>query len=116
LRALGAAARLQATAGPGGIERPWDWRYGTRRPGQAAAPSAAPSAPVGGYSGRKLTCRQIRSFTRDQEVLRQERTDLVDQRVGISLQAATVFSPVNEEPLGQNDQRERLCFLRESGL
>ena len=59
LRALGAAAPLQATAGPGGvgcawgIERPWDWPYGTRRPGHAAAPSTAPSAPVGGYSGRE---------------------------------------------------------------
>ena len=43
-------------AGPGGIKRPWDWRHGTRRPGQAATPSTAPSASAGGYRGRKLTC------------------------------------------------------------
>jgi len=57
-------------AGPRGIERPWDWRHGTRRPGQAATPSTAPSAPVGGFSGRKLTCRQIGSYPRAQELLR----------------------------------------------
>jgi endonuclease YncB( thermonuclease family) len=44
--------RVGVWAVPGGIQRPWDWRHSTRRPGQAAAPSAAPSAPVGGYMGR----------------------------------------------------------------
>ena len=45
-------------------------------PGQAATPSTAPSAPVGGFSGRKLTCRQIGSLTRAQELLRQGHTYL----------------------------------------
>ncbi len=101
---------------PGGIQRPWDWRYGTRGPGQPATPSTASSAPFGGYRGRKLTGRQIGSFARDQQLLRQGHTNLVDQRVRISLQAATLFSPVNEESLGQNVQCESLCFLRQSGL
>ena len=34
-----------------------------------SAPPAA--APAGGYSGRKLTCRQIGSYARAQELLRQ---------------------------------------------
>jgi hypothetical protein len=71
IEGFGGCGPLTRMAGPRGIERPWDWRHGTRRPGQAAAPSAAPSAPVGGYRGRKLYCRQIRSFTRAQELLRQ---------------------------------------------
>ena len=74
---------------PGGIERPWDWRHSTRRPGQAAAPSTAPSAPVGGYRGRKLTCRQIGSFTRAQELLRQGHTYLDKNGEG-GLQIAAV--------------------------
>jgi endonuclease YncB( thermonuclease family) len=63
--------RVGVWAVPGGIQRPWDWRKGTRGPGQAAVPSAAPSAPAGGYSGQKLTCRQIGSYARAQELLRQ---------------------------------------------
>jgi endonuclease YncB( thermonuclease family) len=58
----------------GGIQRPWDWRKG----GQAAAPSA----PAGGYSGRKLTCRQIGSFGRAQELLKQGHTYLDRNGVG----------------------------------
>jgi endonuclease YncB( thermonuclease family) len=73
LGAEAAAQRLRVGvwAVPGGIQRPWDWRKGTRDPGQAAAPSAAPSATAGGYSGQKLTCRQIGSYDRAQELLRQ---------------------------------------------
>jgi hypothetical protein len=64
---------------PWGIQRPWDWRHGTRSPAASTAaqfPPAAGSAPpdvipVGGYSGRKPTCRQIGSFARAQERLRQ---------------------------------------------
>jgi len=55
--------RIGVWAAPGGIQRPWDWRHG----GQAAAPPS----PAGGYSGRKLTCRQIGSFARAQELLKQ---------------------------------------------
>ena len=63
--------RVGVWAVPGGIQRPWDWRHGTRGPGHAAAPSAAPSATDGGYSGQRLTCRQIGSYARAQELLRQ---------------------------------------------
>ena len=55
--------RVGVWAVPGGIQRPWDWRHG----GQAAAPSVS----AGGYNGRKLTCGQIGSFARAQELLRQ---------------------------------------------
>jgi endonuclease YncB( thermonuclease family) len=63
--------RVGVWAVPGGIQRPWDWRKGARGPGQAAAPSAAPSAPASGYSGQKLACGQIGSYARAQELLRQ---------------------------------------------
>jgi micrococcal nuclease len=89
-----AAAQRQRTgvwAVPGGIQRPWDWRKGTRTPAalnrapasSAAAPfipaAGAPApgaAPAGAYSGRKLTCRQIGSYARAQELLRQGHTYL----------------------------------------
>lgn len=70
--------RIGVWAVPGGIQRPWDWRKGTRPPAAStaapfppAAGSAPPAAaPAGGYSGRKLTCRQIGSYARAQELLR----------------------------------------------
>jgi len=40
------------------------------------APSAAPSAPAGGYMRPKLTCRQIGNYARSQELLRQGHTYL----------------------------------------
>jgi micrococcal nuclease len=71
--------RVGVWAVPGGIQWPWDWRKGTRQPAAStaapfppAAKSAPPAAaPASGYSARKLTCRQIGSFTRAQELLRQ---------------------------------------------
>ncbi len=55
--------RVGLWALPGGIQRPGDWRKGTRPPVASTAaplPPAAGSAPpavvpAGGYSGRKLT-------------------------------------------------------------
>ena len=79
--------RIGVWAVPGGIQRPWDWRKGTRGPGQAAAPSAVPSAPAGGYSGRKLTCRQISSFARAQELLRQGHTYLDKNGDGVACES-----------------------------
>jgi endonuclease YncB( thermonuclease family) len=76
--------RIGVWAVPGGIQRPWDWRKGTRGPGQAAVPSAAPSAPTGGYSGRKLTCRQIGSYARAQELLRHGHTYLDKNGDGVA--------------------------------
>ena len=69
---------------PGGDERPWDWRFGTRGHGQAGDPSAATSAPAGYYMGRKLTCRQIGSFARAQELLRQGHTYLDKNGEGVA--------------------------------
>ena len=47
----------------------------------------APSAPVGGYRGRKLTCRQIGSFTRAQELLRQGHTYLDKKGDGVACES-----------------------------
>jgi len=77
-----AAVQLQwvgVWAVPGGIQRPWECRKGTRPPAASTAAPFPPAAgyappamaPAGGYSGRKLACRQIGSFARAQELLRQ---------------------------------------------
>jgi len=79
--------RVGVWAVPGGIQRPWDWRKGTRGPGQATAPSAVPSAPAGGYSGRKLTCREIGSYARAQELLKQGRTYLDKNGDGVACES-----------------------------
>lgn len=67
--ATAARQRLGVWAVPGGITRPWDWRRGSR-PGPAAAspPPAGGGAPAG---GQRMTCKQIGSFARAQELLRQ---------------------------------------------
>lgn len=52
----------------GGIQRPWDWRHGNRAGGSGAAGN--------GYNEQKLTCRQIGSRARAQELLRQGHTYL----------------------------------------
>ena len=67
--------------------RPWDWRKGARGPGQAASPSAAPSAPAGSYSGQKLTCRQIGSFIRAQELLKHGRSYLDKNGDGVACES-----------------------------
>jgi hypothetical protein len=92
LRAEAAAQRQRVGVWevPGGIQRPWDWRHGTR---PSSAASSAPFIPAGGasgaaadraggYSGRKLTCRQIGSFARAQKLLRQGHTYLDRNGVG----------------------------------
>ena len=87
--------RVGVWAVPGGIQRPWDWRKGTRPPAASttapfspAAGSAPPAvAPAGGYSGRKLTCRQIGSFARAQELLRQGHTYLDRNGDGVACES-----------------------------
>jgi hypothetical protein len=88
--------RVGVWAVPGGIQRPWDWRKGTRPPAAstaapfppAAAGSAPPAAaPAGGYSGQKLTCRQIGSFTRAQELLKQGHTYLDRNGDGVACES-----------------------------
>ncbi|MEY4806544.1 MAG: hypothetical protein RLZZ206_933 [Cyanobacteriota bacterium] len=84
--------RVGVWAVPGGIQRPWYWRKGTRPPAAStgapfppAAGSAPPAAaPAGGYSGRKLTCRQIGSYARAQELLREGHTYLDRNGDGIA--------------------------------
>ena len=84
--------RVGVWAVPGGIQRPWDWRKGTRPPAAStaapfprAAGSAPPAAaPAGGYSGQKLTCRQIGSYARAQELLRLGHTYL-DKNLAIGI-------------------------------
>jgi hypothetical protein len=86
--------RVGVWAVPGGIQRPWDWRHGTRRPGQAAAPSTAPSASTGGYSARMLTRRQIGSYARAQELLREGHTFLDRSGDGIACKSLRMGRPV----------------------
>jgi len=87
--------RVGVWAVPGGIQRPWDWRKGARPPTAStatpfppAAGSAPPAAaPAGGYSGRKLTCRQINSYARAQELLRQGHTYLDKNGDGVACES-----------------------------
>ena len=78
-----------------GIQRPWDWRHGTRSPAASTAAQFLPTAgsapaavaPAGGYSGRKLTCRQIGSYVRAQELLRQGHTYLDKNGDGLACES-----------------------------
>lgn len=83
--------RLGVWAVPGEIQRPWDWRHGTRPPAaqfRPAAGSAPPAlAPAGGSSGRKFYCRQIGSFARAQELLRQGHTYLDRNSDGVACES-----------------------------
>lgn len=87
--------RIGVWAVPGGIQRPRDWRKGTRLPAATIAapfPPAAGSAPpvvapAGGSSGRKFYCRQIGSFARAQELLRQGHTYLDRDGDGVACES-----------------------------
>ncbi len=87
--------RVGVWAVPGGIQRPRDWRKGTRLPAATIAapfPPAAGSAPpvvapAGGSSGRKFYCRQIGSFARAQELLRQGHTYLDRDGDGVACES-----------------------------
>lgn len=84
--------RVGVWAVPGGIQRPWDWRHGSRGSVPAsAAPrpaSGAPAAvPAGGYSGRKLTCRQIGDFGRAQQLLKEGHTYLDRDGDGVACES-----------------------------
>jgi len=63
--------RLGVWSSPGGMTRPWDYRHARRaRPSQPSTPGIPrPAAPSSG--GTRLTCRQIGSYARAQELLRQ---------------------------------------------
>jgi len=88
---LGAEASAQRQragvwAVPGGIQRPWDWRHGTA--GIATNPLAK---PVGGSKtgsavvvGHWYKCKEISSYARAQELLREEHTYLDKNGDGIA--------------------------------
>lgn len=63
---------------PGGIQRPWDWRHASR-----------PSTGGGGGSGggQRYTCKQIGSFARAQELLRQGHTYLDRNGDGVACES-----------------------------
>jgi len=72
------AQRLGVWAVPGGITRPWDFRHGGAGRRSAGAAAAAASSSVSTFSPQaaqpsraKITCKQIGSFARAQELLRQ---------------------------------------------
>ena len=72
------AQRLGVWAVPGGMTRPWDFRHGgaghrSARAVQASGPSTAPasSPPAAQPSETKTSCKQIGSYARAQELLRQ---------------------------------------------
>jgi len=88
--------RVGVWAVPGGIQRAWDWRKGTRPSAASTAaaqfPPAAESTPpavasAGGYSGRKLSSRQIGSYARAQELLRQGHTYLDRNGDGVACES-----------------------------
>lgn len=87
--------RIGVWAVPGGIQRPWEWRKGTRQPAAstaapfvpAAGAGAPAAAPAGGYTGGKLTCRQIGSYARAQELLRQGHTYLDRNGDGVACES-----------------------------
>ena len=62
--------RLGVWAVPGGIEKPWDFRRG-RRARRLAPTATTPSPQTAATAGPRLTCRQIGSYARAQELLRQ---------------------------------------------
>lgn len=87
--------RIGVWAVPGGIQRPWDWRKGTRPPATSTAAPFSPAAgsaplvvaPAGGSSDRKFYCRQIGSFARAQELLRQGHTYLDRDGDGVACES-----------------------------
>lgn len=77
--------RLGVWAVPGGIQRPWDWRKGGTAPTETGG--TPPPGGSAGFTGRRLTCRQIGSFTRAQELLRQGHTYLDKNGDGIACES-----------------------------
>ncbi len=88
------AQRLGVWAVPGGIARPWDFRHGgaghrSAGVGPAAATSSEPisSLQVAQPIGAHYTCRQIGSFARAQELLRQGHSTLDRNGDGVACES-----------------------------
>ena len=67
--------RLGVWAVPGGIEKPWDFRRG-RRARRLPPTATTPPGPTAAPAAPRLTCRQIGSYARAQELLRQGHSHL----------------------------------------
>ena len=83
---LGAeAAAQQQRAGvwsvPGGIQRPWDWRHGSR------ASTGTTSSAGSSSNGRRYTCKEIGSFSRAQELLKEGHTYLDRNGDGVACES-----------------------------
>ncbi|MEI6829387.1 MAG: thermonuclease family protein [Synechococcaceae cyanobacterium ELA445] len=83
-------SRFGVWAVPGGITRPWDFRRARRSGGSvsSSSPSAAPvgSAP-GVMAGRHYRCKEIGTFARAQELLRQGHTYLDGDGDGVACES-----------------------------
>ena len=84
--------RLGVWAVPGGITRPWDWRH-SRRSGSPSTSRAAGPLPVGALqpiaapAGGRYRCKEIGSFARAQELLRQGHTYLDGDGDGVACES-----------------------------
>lgn len=85
-------ARLGVWAVPGGITRPWDFRRG-RRTGKTSTSKPSGTAPVrttpprATPTGVRYRCKEIGSFARAQELLRQGHTYLDRDGDGVACQS-----------------------------
>ena len=71
---------------PGGIQRPWDFRHGTRG-SRPAAGSASSGGTSSGPGGGRYRCRGIGSYARAQELLRQGHTYLDKDGDGVACES-----------------------------
>jgi endonuclease YncB( thermonuclease family) len=78
--------RLGVWAVPGGIEKPWDFRRG-RRARRLPPTGGAASTPAAAPAGPRLTCHQIGSYVRAQELLRQGYSHLDGDGDGVACES-----------------------------
>jgi len=71
---------------PGGIQKPWDWRHGTTGTSRASAPTRVGASSSGSTAevGHRYTCKEIGSYARAQELLREGHTYLDKNGDGIA--------------------------------
>ena len=75
------AKRLGVWQVPGGVQRPWDWRHGTRPGGSSSRANTA--APTQG----RYKCAQIGSWAKAQELLKQGHTYLDRDGDGVACES-----------------------------
>jgi endonuclease YncB( thermonuclease family) len=71
---------------PGGIQKPWDWRHGTKSSATVplATPVGAPGTGSAVVIGHRYKCKEIGSYARAQELLREGHTYLDKNGDGIA--------------------------------